>query len=231
MARMRRLVLLAKRPRLGRVKTRLVPPLDAGQALALYRAFLDDQLSFLGSFASRSQVELCLDDPEPGDAPDPGPAGQIEVALQGPGDLGQRLLRAFQRAWRQGARATVVIGADAPTLPEGYVTRAFRILDLGAGAVVGPAVDGGYVLLGLQRPLAELFRDVPWGTAGVCRVTVERARDAGIEIRGLDPWYDVDDREALLRLRDDLADPVSAARAPRTAEVLARLDWTRIGVL
>jgi len=228
---MRRLVLFAKRPRLGRVKTRLVPPLAAEQALELYRAFLDDQLRFLDSFAGRCQVELCLEDPEPGESAVPIGGEALMVTPQGAGDLGQRLLRAFQRAWREGARATVVIGADAPTLPADYVTRAFRILDLGAGAVVGPAVDGGYVLLGLQRPLAELFRDVPWGTGAVCRVTVERARDVGIEIRGLDPWYDVDDREALLRLRADLAHPQAAARAPRTAGTLAGLDWTRIRML
>ena len=100
------------------------------------------------------------------------------------------------------------------------MTRAFRILDLGAAAVVGPAFDGGYVLLGMQRPLAELFRDVPWGEAGVCQVTVERAQASSIEIRGLDPWYDVDDREGLLRLRADLEGSEGAARAPATARVL-----------
>jgi glycosyltransferase A (GT-A) superfamily protein (DUF2064 family) len=76
-------------------------------------------------------------------------------------------------------------------------------------------------LLGLRRPVAELFRDVPWGGADVLRITLERARAAEIEVSQLAPWYDVDDREDLDRLRTDLTGRAARERAPATARVLA----------
>ncbi len=221
---MQRLVLFAKRPRLGQVKTRLAPPLAPEQALELYRAFLDDQIGFLRSFGDRCDVELCLDGPWTADAALRRSVGDLRPTRQGPGDLGRRMLRAIERASREGSRATVVIGADAPTMPADHVVEAFDELRRGAPGVITPAADGGFVLIGLRRPEPALFRDVPWGCPEVLDVTLERAREAGIELRQLRPWYDIDDAAGLCRLRDELAAPTGAARAPATARVLARLD-------
>jgi rSAM/selenodomain-associated transferase 1 len=218
---MRRLVLFAKRPRLGHVKTRLAATMGPEQALLLYRAFLSDQLRLLNTFRTNCELELCADGPWPVDPEFAPMLETVRLTRQGPGDLGRRLLRCFQRAWSEGAQATVVVGTDAPTLPAGHVREALRELERDARAVLVPALDGGYVLLGLLRPVAELFRDVPWGGAHVMRITLERARAAEIEISQLTPWYDVDDRNDLDRLRTDLMGRAASERAPATARVLA----------
>jgi len=219
---MQRLVLFAKRPRLGHVKTRLVPPLTAEQALELYRAFLIDQLGLLDAFRSRCAPELCLDEDWEPDRETAG--GTVRRTEQGDGDLGSRMLRCLRRATGEGAERIVIVAADSPTLPATHVERAFDALAGGAEVVLAPAFDGGYVLIGLRRPVPELFCDMPWGGPEVLRITLERARDAGIETLVIDPWYDVDDGKGLGRLRSDLRDPEMAARAPATARALARID-------
>jgi glycosyltransferase A (GT-A) superfamily protein (DUF2064 family) len=117
----------------------------------------------------------------------------------------------------------VILGADAPTLPGNRIVDAFRRLEGGAPAVICPARDGGYVLVGLGKTLPELFHDVPWGGPRVLRVTLERARVAGIDVERLEPWYDVDTGEDLSRLRNDLWRRGAGARAPATRRRLARL--------
>lgn len=219
---MQRLVLFAKRPRLGHVKTRLVPALTAEQALELYRAFLTDQLALLDAFGSRCDLELCLDEDW---APDPGTAGgSVRRTEQGEGDLGARMLRCLERATDEGAGRVVIVATDSPTLPRTHVEQAFDALAGSATLVVAPAFDGGYVLIGLRHPVAALFCDMPWGGPRILSLTVERAREAGVETLLLEPWYDVDDIEGLRRLRDDLRDPAVASRAPATAGALARID-------
>ncbi len=223
-----RLVLLAKRPVAGRVKTRLVPPLSPEQACALYEAFLSDQVRFLRSLADRYSIEIRL-------------AGRWSAACerrlslaglprraQGPGDLGARLLRAFEHGSRTGAEATLALAADAPTLPAALVEEAAAVLRGGAAAVVAPADDGGYVLIGMRRPLAPLFDGIPWGGPDVLRETCERAERHGVDLRMLEAWYDVDDAGGLRRLARDLAGP-AAARAPATAECIAALGLTAAG--
>jgi len=217
-------VLFGRSPRAGRVKTRLVPSLGVAGTLALYRAFLLDQLRLLHGFRSTCTLELCLDGKLAPDAELASALGQARLTVQGPGDLGQRMLRCFRRAARAGSRATVIVGADAPTLPVSIVASAFARLATGCPAVLAPAADGGYVLLGLARPEPALFREVPWGGPEVARITAERARAAGVALERLAPWYDVDDSSGLVRLRDELAKPSGRERAPATARALDRLD-------
>ncbi len=219
---MQRIVLFAKRPRLGRVKTRLVPPLTPRQALDLYRAILNDQLRFLRSFRDPTrELELCLDDAWPDG--DKLAGDDVAITLQGGGDLGARLARCAARAFGEGVSELWILGADAPTLPASYVRDAWEALRCGRQAVSCPATDGGYVLIGLARPLPALFREVPWGGSEVLQVTLERARETRIALKLMAPWYDVDRPEDLERLRADLGDAVAAARAPETARALARL--------
>lgn len=219
---MNRLVLFAKRPRLGKVKTRLCPPLRAEQALELYRAFLSDQIALLRLAAGDGQAELCLDgawNPDP--QRDPLLTG-IRVRMQGPGDLGERMLRAFERCATDGCTETVIVGADSPTLPARLVKRAFERLRHGVPAVVAPSVDGGYVLLGLREPRRELFDDLPWGTPSVLGLTRRRARAAGVRLELLAPWYDIDDAVGLVMLERELRRPEVSRRAPATARFLAQ---------
>ncbi len=217
----RRLLLFSKRPRAGTVKTRLVPTLSPHQALALYRAFLRDQLAFARSLAIPGlEVELSTVGPW-----DPGPEWRdallgVRCSEQGPGDLGQRMLRAFRRAADDGCAGAVIIAVDSPTLPADRVRRAFEALDGGAAAVVSPARDGGYVLLGMAEPRLALLSDVPWGGSRVLAVTRARATESGTRLDELPGWYDVDDPSGLASLRRELADARRAARAPATAACL-----------
>lgn len=221
-----RLVLFAKTPRRGAVKTRLVPALGPEDALALYAAFLRDQIAFVASLGRAGrEVEVCLDEPA---ALGGLPAGVARTA-QGPGDLGARMLRAFARSSEAGSSATAIVGADAPTLPSARVEEAFGHLAAGADAVVVPAEDGGYVLLGCRAPLPPLFDRVPWGTDRVLEATRERAAGAGISLAELDPWHDVDVASDLAVLRRDLA--AAPLRAPATAALLDRLDLPGSAVL
>jgi rSAM/selenodomain-associated transferase 1 len=211
---MERLILFAKRPRLGAVKTRLVPPLSEEQALALHRAFIEDQVTFLRSLGGSRMVELCCDEPWKN-----RPA-EIGFSEQGHGDLGDRMFRAFERSRSRGATATIIIGADCPTLPSAHVVQAFSHLEAGLDAVVTPAEDGGYVLIGLRKPRAELFNDLPWGTSRILELTRARADEHGIELAMTDIWYDVDDINGIRRLERD---PSTPARAPATARCLGSL--------
>lgn len=217
---MRRLILFAKRAEAGKVKTRLTPPLTARQAVELYRGFVADGLEFIRRFeGERCQVECCTD------APWHEPPDDVRLTLQCEGELGARMLDAFCRAAGEGAHATVILGADAPTLPHSLVDQAFKYLETGSDAVVTPAEDGGYVLIGACRPLPGLFQGVPWGGDRVLAATRATANRHRIRLDETGPWYDVDRVGDLDRLGRDLAGDRGTNRAPRTREVLTSF-WT-----
>jgi rSAM/selenodomain-associated transferase 1 len=217
--------LFAKPAQAGRVKTRLVPPLTAEEAARLYQAFLADAAITLGSGAPGWEWRVFSTDPEaqraawPPDVPAPAAWHAQEGA-----DLGARLLAAFTRLRRDGAELSVIVGSDHPTLPRSAIERAFRALG-DADLVLGPALDGGYYLIGLREPAPDLFRDIPWSTAGVFPRTLERAAALGLRVARTEPAVDVDRPEDLVVIRqllDTLArsgDPTGA----RTRRVLAAL--------
>ena len=214
------LLLFGKLPRLGRVKTRLVRPLSSEQSLRLYRAFLDDQLAFLGGFTDRAHVGWWTDEQLRPAERAALSIGAIDLHLQGSGDLGTRMSRAFEQTCGADSGAAVIVGADSPTLPSTHVDEAFAALERGAPAVIAPAEDGGYVLVGLNEPRPELFRNVPWGGADVATATRRRAAAIGIELAEISPWYDVDELDSLRRLRYDLSRSPGASRAPATTRAL-----------
>jgi rSAM/selenodomain-associated transferase 1 len=197
-------ILFAKSPRLHGVKTRLASLLTAEQALLLHEAMLSDQTRFLETLAASGRsCETCLD------------------TQQGEGDLGARMDRALRRALASGAKAAAILGSDAPTLPRSVVDDAFERLAQGADAVIIPAHDGGYVLVGASRPVPALFAGVPWGTPFVQETTRRLAREAGLALAETAPWSDVDVEGDVRRLARELAaDP---SRAPATATLLAQL--------
>ncbi len=154
------------------------------------------------------------------------------VTRQGSGGLGDRLVRAMEAARGAAVERLVVLGADAPLLPRALVAGAFSALEQRV-AVVAPAEDGGYALIGLAlgsaRPeqLARLFQGIPWGAEGVLAATRAAASGAGLGLAELPTQWDVDRPEDLCRLARALAAPDQAARAPRTARLLAGLQENR----
>ncbi|MEB3323201.1 MAG: TIGR04282 family arsenosugar biosynthesis glycosyltransferase [Synechococcaceae cyanobacterium] len=172
-----RTILIAKAPRPGRVKTRLIPALGERGAAAL-AAHLLRHTATTALAADLGPVELCVT---------PGPALPLwrELGLpdglrwsaQGSGDLGARMHRAVRRAEGAGERA-LLIGMDCPALAPAHLRRAAEQLERREAALI-PSHDGGYVLLGLRRSAAVLFEGMPWSTARVYAETCRRLQALG----------------------------------------------------
>ncbi len=208
----------------GRAKTRLVPPLTAEQAAQLNTAFLKDAVANVTE-AGRSAAVAAYVAYGPAGSEQffrdhlPGDTGLIECSLPRFGDC---LLLALGTLFDAGYGAACVLNSDSPTLPCRYLVEAAAALSVpGERIVLGPSEDGGYYLLGMTRVHRELFRDIDWSTAQVCRQTCERAAEVGLEIVWLDPWYDVDDAATLERLRVDLQERPDGA--PHTRAALGRV--------
>lgn len=194
------LVVLARHPEAGRVKTRLAASIGDGAAAALYRAFLLD----LGRRLADHPAWVLHWAFTPADAPFPADiAGGEKAFAQTGGDLGDRMASAIERVLAEGHRSAVLIGSDVPHVPISTLEDAFRHLAAGAPLVLGPAEDGGYFLVGATS-LPPVFCDIRWGGSGVLEATIAAARRAGIEPALVAPTYDIDDREDLERLRAEI---------------------------
>jgi len=221
----RALVVVGKAPRAGEVKTRLRPPLDPRAAARLYRAFLLDSVA-LARAAPGCAVVLLY-------APRPGARAHLRrvlppacrlLAQEGEG-IGAALPFAFRALLGRGATRVVLIGSDNPTLPAAIVRQAFVALDE-ADVVLGPSDDGGYYLIGMDRPHLGLFERITWSTAQVAEETRARAAALGLTLCELPTWYDVDTAAELERLAVEvLAAPDHPAR--HTRRLLAA--WSRRG--
>ncbi len=115
---------------------------------------------------------------------------------QAGGELGVRMRDAFARAFAEGAERVVIVGSDLPEISASLLRRAFDLLD-GSPAVIGPARDGGYYLLGLTGMIGGVFDGIEWSTPGVLAATLDRLRAAGVEPAMLEPLSDVDTVEDL----------------------------------
>ena len=194
-------MIFAKAPTPGQVKTRLVPVLGEPAAAALHGQLAERTLA-TALAAGLGEVELwCA--PGTDDAFFLACAKQLGVGLrpQGEGDLGARMARALEFALAGGSPG-LLIGSDCPALTPEYLREAADALVEGNDAVIGPAEDGGYVLIGLaRRPAAPLFEGIAWGSATVMQETRARLARLDWRWRELAPLWDVDRPEDLLRLR------------------------------
>jgi rSAM/selenodomain-associated transferase 1 len=183
---MRAIGVMTKRSTAGRVKTRLVPALPAALAATLHTAMVQDTLA-TGDASGASDRWLFLSGP--GD--DPAHAAAWQLREQPEGDLGTRLRAAFEPMLAPGDARAIVIGTDCPDLRPSDLDDAFARLETHE-AVIGPAEDGGYYLIGLARPAPDLFRGISWGGAGVLEETLSRARALGLRIAMLERRADID---------------------------------------
>jgi len=209
-------VLMAKAPVPGRVKTRLCPPLAPAEAARLCACMLGDAAEEISS-VGRIARYLFLDRPVAANAMREAPFSSFERFPQRGKDLGEKMWDAAATAFRRGARRVVIVGADCPSLSAGTVRRAFLELSTGASVVFGPSADGGYYLVGLACPDERLFRKFTWSTPTVLLDTVARCRALSIPFSFLPPERDVDTGEDLLALRE-WARTHSRPACPRTRE-------------
>jgi len=194
-------------------KTRLLGHVDAAQHAALRAALFHDTLDALRAVRRVDRIVIC--DP-PAACPEVraivGP--EVDVLAQRDGDLGAKLAGAFEDLFRLGAEAVVIVGSDLPDLPPSIVRQAADALERpGDRVVLGPALDGGYYLVGLKAPHRQLLTGIDWGTPAVLGQTLDRARTLGLPVELLPPWADVDDLTDLRRLARERSPGAARTRA------------------
>ena len=183
-------IVMAKAPVAGFAKTRLIPALGAQGAAALAQRLLQHALD-QARLAALGAVELCC-------APDARDAGfaawvhapGVTLTDQGDGDLGHRMARAIERGLGTHHRV-LLFGTDAPALDANVLRAAATALET-HDAVFVPALDGGYVLVGLRRPMPWLFDRMPWSTSEVMQRSRDRLAQAGVAHAELAPLADID---------------------------------------
>lgn len=232
------LAVMTKAPRAGRVKTRLSPPLTPEEAAALNGCFLRDTAAAITAAVTEGGargigVYTPVGDEDAWAEILPP---HFELAPQRSGAFGERLIAAAEDLFTLGFASVCLIDSDSPTVPEQAYARAVKALaQSGDRVVLGPSDDGGYYLIGLKKMHRRLFEEIDWSTERVAEQTIERAKDIGLPVEMLPPWYDVDDRATLRRLCTELLEPQGAPTgydAPETrgflAGVIAREGRDRI---
>jgi rSAM/selenodomain-associated transferase 1 len=203
------LVVMAKAPRAGEVKTRLLGELSPEEARDLYVAFLSDTFALMEDVREeRENLSLALCYTPEGEEEafeDVEREGCLMIPQRG-ANLGERLTNCFADLFALGFESVVVIGADSPTLPGDYVFDAFECFETDDDVVAGPTEDGGYYLIGMRKLHKRIFEDIPWSDAGALESTMERAREAELNLVLLPDWHDVDTPEDLDRLKRELGE-------------------------
>jgi uncharacterized protein len=220
------LAIMCKAPRPGRSKTRLAGLIGPEHAAGLAACFLADVGDTVAAVAlGRRARGYGLYAPADGAAEIRAllPDG-FGLALQEGDDLGVALRGGARRLLAERrSRSAILINADSPTLPPRLLELAVDALDRpGHRVVLGPAIDGGYVMIGVKADHPELFADVPWSTPAVFEVTARRGRSLGLDLEILPTWYDVDDGATLKTLSEELAGSVPSFAAPGLAAGEAR---------
>ena len=216
------LIVFAKVPVPGTVKTRLTSLLTEEEAAALYGAFLRDSLDAYAALPADVRLYLAGDAAAlpPGLVPE-----TVSLHRQRGDGLGARMAAAFADAFVAGYERAVVIGTDHPTLPLAFVERAFQELGPPMRLVLGPSDDGGFYLMGMNDLHPGLFDGMAYSHGAVFEQTLARAERLAAQPVILPTWYDVDTPDALHRLLADLdasrGDPEPVA--PHTRTLLTRL--------
>jgi len=192
------LVIVAKQPLPGQVKTRLFPKLSPAAAAGLYRCFLQDRIQEVNNLNGVDRAIAYT----PEDAREAFSSLALEgfelFAQQGK-HLGERLNNIFLEKLSKGYKAVSIVDSDSPDLPKSLINESFELLlSRRTDIVFGPCYDGGYYLVGMRKPHPELFRDIPWSTENVLSVTLEKARKMGLNVKLLSIWNDLDTFEDLV---------------------------------
>lgn len=191
------LLFFVRYPEPGRAKTRLIPRLGPAGAAHVYRRVAEEVAREVARFSRPDLVRAALvDPPERLEEARSWLGGAFEAVPQARGDLGRRLSAAFGWAFERGAGPVVAMGTDCLDLRGDLLAEAFDALST-MDAVLGPALDGGYYLIGLSRPIPEVFEGIPWSTDRVTGAALERLARRGATCRMLPPLRDLDTPEDL----------------------------------
>jgi uncharacterized protein len=194
------LMIFCKAPIAGQVKTRLTSELTPGQAMQLHIE-LSIKILQLATQSNLCSVQLwCTPSIEHPFFAASAQTYQVTLKQQQGLDLGQRMNHAFCSALNTYSRA-LLVGCDCPSLTEQDLEEALTALSEGMSCVLAPAEDGGYVLIGLNRPQPELFDNVSWGTHQVLEQTLARIKQNNLRFQELNKQWDIDTPEDLARYR------------------------------
>ena len=238
---------MTKAPQAGRVKTRLVPPLTPEEAAELNKCFLRDTAAAVSSACSRRPAGDAskMQFEHAGASHSEAATAACGIAVYTPvgaesaytdvlpvdfsllpqrGDeFGERLFFAVEDLFKCGFDSLCLIDSDSPTVPTENFEQAVKLLSTSEDRVVlGPSDDGGYYLIGMNKPHRHLFEQIDWSTERVLNQTMQRATEIGSEVKLLPTGYDVDDNASLRRLCHELLTGTRSAHiAPHTREFLA----------
>ena len=194
-------ILFARDPVEGQVKTRLSSLLDAPSILSLYCHFLRDSIEKICSVKDTDRFIGIASDPKTTYFDEVSQSYPVRLFVQKGEDLGERMRQAFADRFEEGYERVVIIGSDSPTLPVAYIAKA---LQSKKEVVIGPSTDGGYYLIGMQGKMIDIFGSVPWGTDCVLSETLNVLKGQPAEAELLPVWYDVDLPEDLRFLKTHL---------------------------
>lgn len=199
--------IICKTPMAGNSKTRLSPPLRPDECAGLSACFIRDLSNTIDTLTATDDVtgyavytpvgtETTLRGLLP---------SSFRLLSQCDGDLGARLRGAIAGLLEAGHHGAILVNSDSPTLPLSILRAAVNAVRQGDNVVLGPALDGGYTLVGLSKPHDRLFADIPWSTPQVYRLSLERAREIDLPVVNVPQWYDIDDEYTLRLLQAELA--------------------------
>jgi uncharacterized protein len=217
----RLLVIMAKAPRSGAVKTRLNPCLSLQAAITFYCCLLDDTLAVARSLGDVEIAIMCPDSDVNELVQLAG--NEVSVVAQTGEGLAAGLTSVFAHFAQDYQRRIIAFNSDSPHLPRSVLAHAFETLAT-HDVVVGPTHDGGYYLVGAKTSHPALFERDGMGTSSALERLLSRARALELSVDFVDPFYDIDVADDLTRLAAELR--LAPERAPRTAVWLK--EWERV---
>jgi len=196
------LIVFVKYPQPGQVKSRLANDFDSDFAAVLYKAFVFDILEC--AMKGNWQLRIFFYPPEKETGIKKMFGHDQEYRPQRGADLGARMKNAFEDCFSEGFKSVVLIGSDIPDLPLRIIEDAFAALDYPKDAVIGPAADGGYYLIGFRddKFLPAVFEGLTWGTVSVFPETLKILQTRGYLTAIMPKWQDVDTRDDLMNLME-----------------------------
>jgi uncharacterized protein len=192
------LILFARTPRIGKVKTRLNPKLPQETILKLYTRFLNDSIEKISRIVESDHFIAGFPKEDLAYFDKVSQERNISVFPQSGSDLGGKMRNAFDDRFNEGYEKVVIIGSDSPSLPVENIQMAFRSEK---DIVIGPSADSGYYLIGMNRKRIEVFEGVSWGSDVVLHETLEKIQYARASLELLPVWYDVDEFQDLALLK------------------------------
>jgi hypothetical protein len=229
--------IMCKTPAPGKSKTRLSPPLRPEECAGLSACFIRDLSQTIARLAEDGDVAGYAVYTPVGSEESLRrllPAG-FGLMPQVDGDFGDRLFRGVQDLLNANHDGVLLVNSDSPTLPRAILRAAVDAVRRADNVVLSPALDGGYTLIGLSKPHRRLFEDIHWSTSTVYARTLDRAREIGLPVVDVAPWYDVDDAASLRMLEDELAgrlpgfSRIAGADAPSTRRFLRERQMSLAG--